>query len=43
VGRGSYQAMRVRPTGGARGAVGWCDRLKVADGRDASRPERFAG
>jgi len=41
--RGSCQAMRVRPTCGSRGAVGWYDRLKVAHSRDANRPERFAG
>jgi len=35
--------MRVRPTAGAPKALRRRERLKVAYGRDASRPERFAG
>jgi len=41
--RVNCQAMRVRPTAGAPEATGWRERLKVAGGQDASRPERFAG
>jgi len=41
--RGSCQAMRVRPTCGAPGVMGCQKPLKVAGGRVASRPERFAG
>jgi len=41
--RGSCQAMRVRPTRGARGVVSWRNSLKVAHCRAANRPERFAG
>jgi len=39
--RGSCQAMRVRPTPGARGTLGCKQRLKVAGGRVANRPERI--
>ena len=42
-GRGSCQAMRVRPPCEARGAVGWRAGLKAGDCQDANRPERFAG
>ena len=33
----------MRPTRGATGALGDHERLKVADGRAASRPECLAG
>ena|GEM_PF-4931783 len=42
-GRGSCQAMRVRPTAKVRGTLDLRKRLEVARCRIANRPERFAG